>query len=467
MEDEDILSQIIAAKNCFIGHTYKEIGECLGLTREQVRGRYRHRKQDTSAASCPICKNSDNSFEVDGNYATATSTDGRIRTEQDLVAACKVDLSKWKMIRFMPGTYEAFARAREKDLVWRDGNITEGFSRESGVIIRTLFRVRGVFIRREPVPLNPIVSPIKCNARFKYVVNSAKAAGRAVIAGDAHIGFSWSPPSWKLIPFHDRRSLSILVEAVRLIRPDIVDLLGDWVDLANLSDRFAKKAAYFRTMQPTILEAHFWLRAIREASPGSQVRLHMGNHEARINKAMEAHMVEAYELKAADQIDLPPAMSIQRLLALQELGIEWIDGYPDDKSKIGQAVTALHGNIARKKEFATVGELLRRVRGNAVCGHIHRDEMTSLSFIADDGSAIVSTGYCPGCMCYTDGRVPGSHERSNWREGIGVIDYDEGSVAITHIPIVNGTAIFDGKRIDCKDGGPPAALLEEHPDYNW
>lgn len=56
-----------------------------------------------------------------------------------------------------------------------------------------------------------------------------------------------------------------------------------------------------------------------------------GNHEKQQRDAIKTHMVAAYKLRAADELDLPPALSVSKLLALHELGIEWRGGYPDEE----------------------------------------------------------------------------------------------------------------------------------------
>jgi len=170
-------------------------------------------------------------------------------------------------------------------------------------------------------------------------------------------------------------------------------------------------------------------------------------------------------LQAVDEVDLLPAMSVERLLALHRLGIQWIGNYPDDKSWLGEHILVSHGDIARTKPLATITETLRQGRCHRIVGHIHRDELVSEMREMPGGKTKQITGYCPGCACHVDGRLPGSTSSSNWRQGIGIIEWSGPYITVTHIPIYNGVAVWQGRELRARDWVGP--LRQAYPDWNW
>lgn len=428
--------------------------------------------------ACPICYGCperqglgpDVNFEVDGNYAVATSNDGRIRTLEDLLAACKVDLSIWK-VRDHGGweakAWEGYAADEQKHLVFDEGRITGTVDRD-GIITETLWSVRAVFVRREPIPVQPIVSPVLCPVTYHASGGDTRslAQGSAGLLADPHYGYSWRPPRWRLTPFHDRAVLDLFLQVMADAQPDVIELLGDWLDLAVMQDKFLRRPEYYHTTQPAILEAHRWLRQLREACPNSKIRLHMGNHDERIETAMIGHLREACELKPADELDLPPTMTAPRLLALHELDIEWVPGYPNDVTWLGQAMQCQHGYVARAKEFSTTTELLRQgERCHQACGHIHRDEMVSMLIEYPKGEQRTVTGYCPGCACHVDGRVPAGRTKIRWRKGFGHVMWHGKHISIEHMPVWEQKTVWRGKVYEARD--PLPGLQKDLPDWPW
>jgi hypothetical protein len=180
---------------------------------------------------------------------------------------------------------------------------------------------------------------------------------------------------------------------------------------------------------------------------------------------MAAHMQDACDLRPADEVEVPPAMSPANLLGLGKMGMEWVAGYPEDICWLGNAMQTRHGQIARSKALSTVTALLRGATVNQAVGHVHRDEMVSETFIGSDGRVDFVTGYCPGCACHIDGRVPGSTSSSNWRQGVGIVEYSGRQVTITHIPVHDGLAIWDGKVYEARERLED--LRNEVEGWNW
>ncbi|HUW12787.1 MAG TPA: hypothetical protein VM537_23875 [Anaerolineae bacterium] len=478
--DDYSLRLVVSAKACERFHTWAEIGKVVGLSQHTVRVKFYHDAEDAIPMACPICYGDPRNitgavgpqveFEIDGNYAVATSEDGRIRTLPDLLAACRADLSVWK-IRDRDGWevkgWEGYAANEIKNLIFDEGRITGTVFRD-GIITETLWSVRAVFVRRKPEPLHPAISPVLCPISYTAPGRDTHklTEGTAGLLADPHYGYSWKPPKWRLRPFHDRDVLDLFLQVMADLQPEVIELLGDWFDLAVFQPKFIRRPEYYQTTQPAILEAHRYLRRLRETCPDSDIRLHMGNHDERIETAMIEHLREACELKAADELELPPAMSVPRLLALHELGIEWVPGYPNDVTWLGQAMQCQHGCVARAKEFATVAEILKQGEHcHQATGHIHRDEMVSALLASPTGDLRTITGYCPGCACHVDGRVPAVRTKLKWRKGFGVVPWHGQHVSIEHVPVWDRKAVWRGKVYEARDTVP--GLKQDLPDWPW
>ena len=58
---------------------------------------------------------------------------------------------------------------------------------------------------------------------------------------------------------------------------------------------------------------------------------------------------------------------------------------------------------------------------------------------------LVYSAFCPGCVCHIDGRVPGSTSKSQWQQGIAVVEYTDTEENIIPIGISDGRMMYNGK----------------------
>lgn len=465
-----VLDQIATAWQCG-GHTWSQIADSVDLSSEAARSRYRRAGQPdpSGLVSCPICKPKIDTlkFEELGNYGFAESSGSRITTLEGLLAACKVDLSVWKVRDqngFQIKTWEGYARDIVKDLEFNNGKAT-GRIQQDGIVRETLYSVQAHLVRIHPEPIYPVLSPIENRPWVpvpEFDPNSVE--GNSLVLADTHFGFEVINGSG-LRPIHDRLALSLVLKLLAEIQPQIVEFIGDILDLTVWQGKFSLRGNFYNLTQPSLIEAHWFLSAIREILPGSKIRVHCGNHDDRIERSLSNHLREAYELRPADEIELPPVMSMNRLLGLDSLGIEWIGDYPNDWSWLGRFTRVQHGNIARSRGLSTAEAMLRSSEFNQIYGHIHRDELLSRGIYGPDGEYRRSVAYCPGCLCQLDGRVPGSNRGSNWRQGVGFLEWSGPNLTITHIPITNGSAVYRGKLYQGSDY--KSELRVKYPEWNW
>jgi len=372
--------------------------------------------------------------------------EGALKTLDGLLREGNVDLDVWRVDRWVLNKWPVGAKAERKSLRWANGRIEEGFVESDGLTVAQLWQVKAWLVRIKPEPLYPIVQPIACD--YEYSVPALplpkQSVRRSVIVTDPHFGFVRLPLQLKVIPLHDRTVLDLALQIFAYCHADRLDVLGDILDLSDMSDKFLQMPEYSDFLQPAVNDAHRWFRRARDINKSARITAHEGNHDIRMITAMVKHLKGAYDLRAADELELPPMYSVPRLLALHKLGVLWIGGYPDDKDWLNDAVCLSHGDVARKPPGATARAIVESSDVSKVCGHAHRNEFASRTIHRRDDSRTISA-HVVGCACHTDGRLPGSDSEEQWQNAIAVIDYDDLWYNVTTIPIEDGVAIYDGK----------------------
>jgi len=378
-------------------------------------------------------------FIEDVNEATLEwkSGFGPIRTLDALIESHKIDLDIWK--QYGSVVHNTWTTPRAK----RDSDGFEYFQNH---------QVKANFIRKVPIPIFPVISPVTIETQYK-APPPPRTSGIATsyIFADPQFGYVKDLKTAKLTPFHNRKVLDLHLQMIQLLQPDRVDILGDWLDMTEWTDRFMREPEFYWTTQPALLESVWWLSQIREIVPEAHVSLHQGNHDKRIDDALKTHLPAAYALKAVDELELPPALSLPKLLALHKLQIEWIGDYPNDTVYLNPLLSVKHEDKALSPGN-TAKAVLRDAYETIVFGHIHRREMITKSVTTMGGTRYV-TACCPGCSCWTDGRTPGSNRESQWQNGSLIAEYEIGGEMnnLTPILIEKGKLIYQKKLFEGRD----------------
>jgi len=442
-------------KTCVDPLSYKEIGEIIGKSKEATRSLHRRWKKRQGKKTRPeqnFNKQQKQIWNEKGNYAESTfKTRRRITTLEDLVAVAHIDTDEWMVDHWLVNQWEVGAKAKDQELEWTDG-IVNGYTSEHGLTVEPLYQVKAWLVRRHPIAIKPIIQPVQCDYEFEWgnidliTGQRCKDIQTSLVFGDPHFGFERDMQGGRDTPYHNESVLRIILEIAKYVQPDRIDIIGDILDLAEWSDKFIRTPEMTETTQKAINAAYRWLKEFRSIAPKAEMFLYQGNHELRIQKALITHLRAAYGIRPADKLDLPPAMSVPNLLALNGLGIQWVDGYPHNQIWINNGLQISHGDIVRSAPGDTSKAVSKNSDVSQVYGHIHRVEMVTHTHNFRNAQKYV-TAFSPGCACWCDDRVPGNGHNRQWQNGCGIIEYevDGGRFNITPILIEDRKAIYDGK----------------------
>lgn len=399
------------------------------------------------------------------NRMTISYKGPRIVNPDQLLEFCEIDLEVWEVNHFIVNKWEVGAKPVMRDLKWHRGVMSGIVQSSGGLVVEPLFQVKLWMKRIEPLAQFPTVQPI--NVTTPVIHPPAPIGGRvrrAMVWGDAHFGFKRNIRTGVLQPFHKRAALDLILQLAEAAEVDEVHILGDLLDLPDWSDKFLRSPEVLECLQPALLECHWWLAQFAQLAPTS---IHQGNHELRFDNAILKHLRAAYDVRAADEMELPPALSVQRLLALHQIGVKWIGDYPADFQDLNLKLRLLHGKTYRSAPGATAQAVAKESDGTQVFGHIHRVEWVTVSRRDENDTVYPVVGFSPGCACHLDGRVPGQ-KRPNWQNGCAIIEYEVGGTLFSIAPFLfaDDHVIFQGDLL-CAGDDDVLRAVEQTPSWTW
>lgn len=262
---------------------------------------------------------------------------------------------------------------------------------------------------------------------------------REAILPDLQIGYRRYEDG-SIDPFHDERAIDVALQIIKEVQPSRVILLGDFLDLPDFS-RFLPEAAFAQTVNMAIQYGHNLLKTIREISPDSKLVLLEGNHDRRLENQIRQNFMKAYGIRRANE--QLPVLSIPYLLALDELGVEYVQGYPAGRYFITPTLQCIHGEIVRKG--ATSKAVTDAEGVSTIHGHTHRWESYAKTVRTHDG-ARQTYAYSLGTLSRIDGAVPSVHGSTDvqgkplvnyedWQQMIAIIDHNGKSFSLNPVMI--------------------------------
>lgn len=250
-------------------------------------------------------------------------------------------------------------------------------------------------------------------------VRARKRVGKlALIAGDLQA------------PYGDPHAVALFHRAVRELQPDTTGLVGDMVDLAALST-FSQRKEFVGTTQQGIDDLHDFVAGIRANAPNTRIVAVAGNHEQRLIKSLERNLSDVAGIRRAKDADT--VLSIQHLARFDELGVEYVDGYPNGEYWLEDNLKLTHGTNV-KKGGSNAAKYLQEETDSTIYGHTHRIELAYRTRATRLGGVAVAAA-SPGALCMVDGSVPGfnysptasgglAKKAEDWQQGLLVVEHD-------------------------------------------
>lgn len=334
----------------------------------------------------------------------------------------------------------------------KDGEIVTKTNRRAGVVIQAKSILDG--------PKWPVVQPAK-----PVLVKVPKASNgpallrgwqTAIVTPDAQIGYLRHPNGHDLIPTHDPQAIQVTEMIHEAERPDVSVDLGDLLDLAEMS-HYRLEPSMVSTTQPALDEAHRYL-AVKRAATKGRMWVHEGNHDQRLANYILDNAMAAFALKRANAPEEWPTLSVPYLLRFEELGIDYIDGYPANWQYINERLATVHGASSGTAGVAAT-KMVNSELVNVIYGHDHkaatlwrtRGNRTSMTrtFAHSSGTLARIDGAVPGAGKYRGRHVDGTPVRSwqQWQQGIAVVRFvpGDGPVILEHVDITEGVAYHRGQ----------------------
>lgn len=251
-------------------------------------------------------------------------------------------------------------------------------------------------------------------------------------------------------PFQNKRHLALAQLAVREVVPDTIVLLGDNLDNAMFS-RFETRQEWADSTQRGIDEYAEFLAQLRADAPNAEIIWHEGNHDVRIEKQIRNYNGELLGIKRAGET--LGALSLDFLLRCDELGVEFVKGYPTARRWHGDNFETYHGSVTNSSGLAA-SKVIQTATASFMTGHTHqagivektfnvgRDERTIYGIEAGtfaDPNQIPSGSYATN----NEGQL---RQTQNWQTAVPYILRDEEMVVPYMFPIQDGVIDIFGRK---------------------
>lgn len=361
----------------------------------------------------------------------------------DLLEASGIDLDEVGRIdKIRVGDYTTAVKVRNADGTDSVEQIT---NRADSLVITPSWETGPEWPVVQPAP------PVKITpTRSKRTV--LKGWHTAVILPDPQIGYRRDIETMELDPFHDEAAMSIALQVLADARPDLVINLGDFLDLAEFGT-FDQEAGFALTTQAGINRGGQFVAEQRAAAPEAEVTIIEGNHDRRLQKSILRNAKAAFGLKRANEPESWPVLSVPNLLRLDDLGVEYVEGYPAGEKWINDNLVCIHGHKVNSTG-STASRVIGDERVSVIFGHVHRIETTYKTRRVRDGGKS-SFAHTPGCLARIDGAVPSTKGSTDcmgravptvedWQQGVTVVRFQEGNgrFSLQSVPIFDGWAAW-------------------------
>lgn len=294
-------------------------------------------------------------------------------------------------------------------------------------------QLRATFTKKRPV-----IVPARIEGDYKRPKpKKSKKDGKTVV-------FVGDPQA----PFHDRKLHAAFCSFLAEVKPDEGILIGDTMDLPNIS-RHPAEPEWAATTQECIDSAYRLLRDYVESSDKTHWTKLSGNHDERLRRSIIDRVPDLYGLTRADESQ--SIFSVEYLLRLDELGIEYVEpegSYKHAQINVSDHLAARHGWIARKGSGASALATLDHLGYSIVVGHTHRQSRVHKTNYDIHGNPTTLTAVETGCMCQIKGGL-GYAVNADWQQGFAVANvFDNGEFTIDLATFVNDKLYWRGRKYE-------------------
>ena len=230
------------------------------------------------------------------------------------------------------------------------------------------------------------------------------------------------------IPYHNRSALRLVMKVAKFYRPEVVIILGDWVDFYQVSAHL-KDPSRMERFEDEVKEGNKLLRQLESYSYGERYYI-MGNHEFRLDRYLMSNAP-----------DLKPYINADILLALRRN--HWTVVPYKEHVKVGPLYVT--HDIGQAGIHST-RQALRAYQDNVVIGHNHRLDYHVQGNAHGHPHVGASFGWLGDTDCID--YMHRMKAKSQWSLGFGWghIDTKRNYVYLTPIPIVESTCCVDGRQ---------------------
>ena len=163
-----------------------------------------------------------------------------------------------------------------------------------------------------------------------------------VIVPDIQIGY-FRNSDGKLEPTHDERAISIALQIIEDLNPELIVCVGDNLDLPEMG-KYLTYPSFQQTTQASIDAATTLCAQMRAAAPNAVIKWLAGNHEERLPKYLLVNAAAAYGLRKGNTPKDWPVMTVPYLCRMEEYGVEFLPGYPASHYWINEKLRVIHGD---------------------------------------------------------------------------------------------------------------------------
>lgn len=229
-------------------------------------------------------------------------------------------------------------------------------------------------------------------------------------------------------PFHDKKAWAVMLKAARQFHPDKVITLGDFQDCYSISahDKNPQRVNLFDV---EIAEGNQCRKDLDSLGASEKIFVE-GNHEERLERYLMKKAPELYNL-----------VRIPDLLKLKENGWRYVPY--KTHVRVGKLfITHETGNCGQYAHYKAMDAF----QGNVVIGHTHRLGYAVCGNARGEAHVGAMFGWLGDF-----GKVDYMHKIKalrDWAHGFGVgYEFEDGTVHLTPIPIVNGKCVVEGKLV--------------------